>query len=243
MKKAYRLAVARAMAIPAWHGLGKMDKPVDTLILGDSVARVNLSSGQWHDMGLGDVINLGNSSVSGVEADVKMLKYYLMHFKPPERVVMVRHLGAYLDDAIMGKLINILEPAACFQLQYNGKWPRIPVMNDYGPVGLSADPGLVNTFVQMRPKWLVGPWKMADGNRESLHELARMCRDYRITLRVVMGPTCSLVAKEAEAMKAGWVQECDIADAWWVSDNRTYEPEQMQDPNHLAPEYAVEWSK
>jgi hypothetical protein len=230
------------MCGPAWKGLQNLSQPVDTLILGDSVARVNLSAGQWHDLGLGDVFNLGNSSVSGGESDVTMLRNYLARFGPPKRVCLVRHLGAYLDDAVKGFLIEIMEPFAVLHLQIKGNWPRTPIINDNRGVGLPPDLELVKQFVKLRPKWLVGPWQIAPSNREALKTMAKLCETYRIKLSCAIGPTCSLIKDEAYAMRAEWIHECYRHNIPAIYDNLLFDAYQMQDPNHLTPFQAEKWS-
>jgi hypothetical protein len=243
MRKEYRLAVALSMCIPANNGLKKLDRAVDTIILGDSVARINISSAQWHTLGLGDVINLGNSSVKGIKADVATLSNYLAKFRYPKTVVMIRHLGAYRENSITSNLIRLLSILATGQLILNGKWPKRPIINDNRQIGLPADPQLVHDFVKLKPKWLVGPWELAEENEAMLVLLRDICDINHIKFRVVVGPTCNLVIPEATKMKQELIKVCNRLDIKLIHDTGIYEPEDMQDPNHLRPEIAYQWSE
>lgn len=89
-------AVPGAQAtLPHWHGLMEFEGPVDTIILGDSTAGVNLVTGPVADRLGGSAINLGNNSYSSLLMDAWMLQYYIDKFGPPRNVIVSRSCNSY----------------------------------------------------------------------------------------------------------------------------------------------------
>lgn len=81
--------------LPPWHGLIDLQSPVDTIILGDSTARVDLVTGPIADRLGGSVINLANNAGSSLLMDAWMLQYYLDKFGPPHNVILLRGCHSY----------------------------------------------------------------------------------------------------------------------------------------------------
>ena len=81
--------------LPQWYGLIELDSPVDTIILGDSTAALDLVTGPIADRLGGTTINLGNNVGSSVLMDAWMLQYYLDKFGPPRNVILLRSDWGY----------------------------------------------------------------------------------------------------------------------------------------------------
>jgi len=100
-----------------WHGLIDLQAPVDTIILGDSVAEVDLLTGPIADRLGGSVINLGNIDGSSLLMDAWMLQYYLNKFGPPRNVILLRSCLSY-------ELEHNLEFMSVVPLEW-GYWDRL----------------------------------------------------------------------------------------------------------------------
>jgi hypothetical protein len=82
-------------AIEEWHGIEELSEPVDTIIMGDSVALYNFSPGPFADRLGGRVLKLGNNAASSFLMDAWMLNAYIDRFGPPRNVIIVRSTVAY----------------------------------------------------------------------------------------------------------------------------------------------------
>lgn len=81
-----------------WHGLMDLEAPVDTVVLGDSTAGVNLVTGPIADRLGGSAMNLGNNAYSSLLMDAWMLRYYIDRFGPPRNVIVMRSCNSYERD-------------------------------------------------------------------------------------------------------------------------------------------------
>jgi hypothetical protein len=103
--------------LPGWRGLQALTGPVDTLILGDSSARVNFLTGPVSDRLGGAALNLGNSSGSTLLMDAWMAEEYIQRWGPPRRVILSRITGSYYQP-------HLLEFMAAVPLEW-GYWDRL----------------------------------------------------------------------------------------------------------------------
>jgi len=109
--------------LSGWHGLIDLKEPVDTLILGDSEAGVNLVTGPIADRLGGNIINLGNNAYSSLLMDAWMLEYYVQKFGPPRNVILLRSCYSY-------QYSRILEFMAVVPLEW-GYWDRLGTVPDW----------------------------------------------------------------------------------------------------------------
>jgi len=113
-------AVPGAQAtLQPWHGLMDLEGPVDTIILGDSSAGVNLVTGPIADRLGGSAINLGNNALSSLLMDAWMLNYYIDRFGPPRNVIVMRACNSYEKE-------HNLEFMSVVPLSW-GYWDRLGV--------------------------------------------------------------------------------------------------------------------
>jgi hypothetical protein len=92
---------------------------VDTIILGDSTAGVNLVTGPIADRLGGNAINLGNNALSSLLMDAWMLNYYIERFGPPRNVIVMRSCNSYEKE-------HNLEFMSVVPLEW-GYWDRLGV--------------------------------------------------------------------------------------------------------------------
>jgi hypothetical protein len=142
--------------IPGWRGLQELDRPVDTLILGDSSARVNFLTGPVSDRLGGRTLNLGNSSGSTLLMDAWMLNDYINRFGPPRRVILSRITGSYYQP-------HLLEFMAAAPLEW-GYWDRLglpPAWQSWEPVRLFAKKyGVLYSQFDIIADRLSKPWTL-----------------------------------------------------------------------------------
>jgi len=78
-----------------WYGLIDLKEPVDTIILGDSEAGVNLVTGPVAGRLGGSVLNVSTNVFSSLLIDAWMLDYYVQRFGPPRNVILLRCCHGY----------------------------------------------------------------------------------------------------------------------------------------------------
>lgn len=115
---------AALTTLPPWHTLMDLESPVDTIILGDSTARVDLITGPFADRLGGDVLNLANNAGSSVLMDAWMLQYYLDKFGAPRNVILLRNCHGY-------EYTHSVEFMSAVPLQW-GYWDRLGVAPAWG---------------------------------------------------------------------------------------------------------------
>ena len=139
--------------LPPWHGLIDLQGPVDTIILGDSTARVDLVTGPIADRLGGSAINLGNNAGSSLLMDAWMLQYYLDKFGPPRNVILLRNCHGYEYE-------HDVEFMSVVPLEW-GYWDRLgtaPVWKDSEELKLFASKyGVLNSSSDILSYRLIHP--------------------------------------------------------------------------------------
>jgi hypothetical protein len=96
----------------SWVALQNLDKPVDTLLLGDSSCHYNLAWGAIADRLGGEVLNLGSNIYTSFLSDAYMLAAYIEKFGPPKNVVISRTSSGYATIHQVEFVVNVPLPWA-----------------------------------------------------------------------------------------------------------------------------------